>query len=621
MAGVVQSGGYALDTAGTGQDGAPHIVLPNPPTNGNLLVYVYCTFGAQPSTPAGWTLKFWENAGGDSIGLYYRTAGAGETASVPFIPSGNTNNGSISLFEVEGWLSVGSAGHTTGGGGSTSYTLSSARVTTSWTDTLVLQVWHNRDTGGNNPATHATIGNSFTQEFSAPETRFGGGRAVVGGSRIFSASGVNVDPTATFPNTQNDRLAIANLQIEIQASVDVTANGDLPDAIVDAMTGTADTFTDVTADGVIPNIRVAHPTGTAAAGDIVAAGDLGEVMVDAPGGAATGPDVAFASQAYLEAIGRVVPQVQVSQTYLEAIAAVVPPMSVSQAFLEVLANSIPCVTAWAQCWRIERRDGQVFCFTSLDQDLTWKGEPYLSCNSLDPSASESASTLGSVGNIELEGIIASEAITEGDLYGGLYDDAFVEVWLVPWDEGTTEVPKRIAAGWTGALSQGESGFKMEVLGPGARLGQQALVQSFTPTCRRVFGSPQTDLPPGGCGVDIEALAITGTVLSALERGSFVADLSSESTGSQWANGRVRWTAGANVGQVCEVKEVDFATGLVTLWALAAYVPEYGDAFDLLPGCDLIKTGGCTVYNNVINFGGFDAVPGQDSLLETPDAQY
>src|SRR4051812_24983428 len=215
---VVQSGGFALDTAGTGIDGSPHIVLANPPANGNLLIYTYCTFGAQPSPPAGWTLKFWETAGGDSIGVYTRTAGASETASVPFIPSGNTNNGSICLFEVSDWLSVGTIGHTTGLGGSTSYAgVSAARVTTPTADTLVLQVWHNRDTGANNPATHATIGNGFTQEFAAPETRFGGGRAVVGASKLVAASGTVVDPSATFPSTANDRGAVANIPIHVVA--------------------------------------------------------------------------------------------------------------------------------------------------------------------------------------------------------------------------------------------------------------------------------------------------------------------------------------------------------------------------------------------------------------------
>jgi hypothetical protein len=215
---VVQSGGYAIDTAGTGQDGAPHIVLSNPPTNGNLLVYVYCTFGAQPSTPSGWTLDFWESSGGDSIGVYHRTAGAGETASVAFIPSGNTNNGSICLFEVSDWISIGTCGHVTGLSASTTVNTSACRVTTASANTLMLQAWHDRDTGSQNPAIKATIGNSFTQDFAAPETRFAGGRAIVGGHKFIASSGTVVDGVGTYPTTAYDRGAIANIPIVVNNS-------------------------------------------------------------------------------------------------------------------------------------------------------------------------------------------------------------------------------------------------------------------------------------------------------------------------------------------------------------------------------------------------------------------
>ena len=319
-----------------------------------------------------------------------------------------------------------------------------------------------------------------------------------------------------------------------------------------------------------------------------------------------------ATQQAVMILGEVVPSARASQQAGLLLAEIIPDVAASQQAILILAEGSPCVTRRCQIWTITRRDGVVFRYTSHDQPVVYGGQTYAACRSLDPSASENASTLGSVGNIELEGIIDDDGISEADLYGGLFDDAYVTVDLISW--GDAEAPRRLASGWTGELSQGDTGFRMEVLGAGARLDQQALVQMVTPGCRWTFGDSR-------CGVDVEALAIGGTVTAAGSRGSFLAVLDSGDGGLQWANGTVRWTSGVNAGHVVEVKSVDFATGQIVLWASPPYLPEAGDAFDLLPGCDKIREGGCTVYSNVINFGGFPDVPGGDSLLETPDAKY
>lgn len=299
----------------------------------------------------------------------------------------------------------------------------------------------------------------------------------------------------------------------------------------------------------------------------------------------------------------------------------------SQLVRMIIAAAVPCGTTWCQCWRLTRRDGVIFRFTSLDEDFAWGSETFSACGSLNPSASESATALGQVGNIELTGIIASSAITAGDLYGGLFDDAFVEVWLV--DYSGEETPKRIAAGWTGALSQeAEGSFKMEVIGPGARLQQQALVQTVAPRCRWKFGDTR-------CGIDREARSLSGEVLFSVDRGNFTAEIDpgtlssghlvsgAASSGAdeienQWENGTVRFESGSNTGQECEVKTVDFATGQIVLWALPANTPIAGDTFTLLPGCAQDKAA-CQLYANFDRFGGYPDVPGDDAIAQVPDA--
>lgn len=339
-------------------------------------------------------------------------------------------------------------------------------------------------------------------------------------------------------------------------------------------------------------------------------GDL-EIVGSAPG--IFTETAAIGSEAAVVALAEIVPAARASQAAVTILAEINPAARASEAAVIVLGDGSPCVTERCQIWTITRRDGVVFRYTSHDQDVRYGGQVYRACRSLNPSASENASTLGSVGNIELEGIIDDDGISEEDLYGGLFDDAYVTVDLISWGS-IAEAPRRLASGWTGELSQGNSGFRMEVLGAGARLGQQALVQMVTPGCRWTFGDSR-------CGVDVEALAIGGTVIAAATRSRFTALLDAGDGGLQWANGRVRWTSGRNAGHVLEVKEVDFDAGVVTLWPSSAYLPEAGDLFELLPGCDKARDGGCTVYANIINFGGFPDVPGSDAILETPDAKY
>lgn len=322
---------------------------------------------------------------------------------------------------------------------------------------------------------------------------------------------------------------------------------------------------------------------------------------------------AMASSQAITAIGEVIPDVKATFEAVLTAGEIIPPVAVSTQTILVLADGERCTSARCQLWRITRRDGEIFRFTSLDEDYPWGDQVFEACQSLDPSAAEQQSVLGSTGNVELKGILSSDRITEADLYGGFYDDCFVEVWLANYDPQVREPPKRIAAGWAGNLSHGEQGFNMEVLGPGARLDQQALVQSVAPQCRWNFGD-------GRCLYNRDAHKLTGAVRKRGNRIKFVATISGGAGSLQWANGLCRWLTGVNAGQACEVKTVEFGTGIITLWALPAFVPQVADTFELLPGCDRSADTCKNVYGQFLNFGGYPDVPGTDAIADTPNAK-
>jgi uncharacterized phage protein (TIGR02218 family) len=326
---------------------------------------------------------------------------------------------------------------------------------------------------------------------------------------------------------------------------------------------------------------------------------------------ATDAFVAATQQAVIT-LGEGDPAARASAAAVITLAEIVPGLRATQQAIIALATGVPCITYWCQVWIIRRLDGEVLAFTSLDRPLRFQGLTARSCASLMASATEGAANIGAVANMELQGIIDSDAITDADLWGGAYDGARVEVWLVPWRG--TETPRRLAAGWAGRVSQGERGFTMEVLGPGARLEQQAITKPFTPACR------WRDLGQDGCPVNPDALKVAGAITTVVNRRRFAASAMIGPPANPFTQGRVVFLTGANAGFRSETKDFDPASGTFTLWLPAPQPFAPGDTFEAFPGCDKTKPT-CQAYGAFADFGGFPDIPGADSLTETPDAKY
>ena len=296
---------------------------------------------------------------------------------------------------------------------------------------------------------------------------------------------------------------------------------------------------------------------------------------------------------------------RVAQAGIYSLTGITPAVPVAQAGMYMLAYGSPCTTKWCQIWTITRTDGVVYRFTSKDTAFTYLGETYQACDSLVPSASESVSELDAAGNMDLSGAVGDGGISELALYSGLFDGADVEAWLVPW-EGFG-VPKSLLQGTFGPVEQGETGFKVEILGDGAKLQQTPLVSLIQPQCRWQFGDSR-------CGVDLAPLTVTGTIDSAVGFREFTDAARVEAAG-YFTRGVVTFTSGMNNGISAEIKE-HAAGGVFELWPRLAFPILPGVTYSMVPGCTNIKdasggTNGCTAWNNLLRYGGFDKVPGGD----------
>jgi uncharacterized phage protein (TIGR02218 family) len=84
-------------------------------------------------------------------------------------------------------------------------------------------------------------------------------------------------------------------------------------------------------------------------------------------------------------------------------------------------------------------------------------------------------------------------------------------------------------------------------------------------------------------------------------------------------GRLVWTSGANAGLAVEVKAHTHGTGSARL-SLFLPMPDpiaIGDGFTVTAGCDKTLATCRDRFSNVVNFGGFPHMPGNDFALSYP----
>lgn len=280
----------------------------------------------------------------------------------------------------------------------------------------------------------------------------------------------------------------------------------------------------------------------------------------------------------------------------------------------------PCVTHRSRCIKITRTDDEVFAYTEHDEDIVYAGTTYQTRGGLSGSASELGSVLGEVGNIELGGFTRELGITVDDLFGGKFDGATVQVYLIPWgDYQATETVVTLGGGVIGKTTQDGNTFTLEALSPSAQIRQKALLQLFTPTCRFALGDSR-------CQVDLTSLTVSGAVTALtdemVQTGATVRrrfyDTSRTEDDGWFDEGLITFVTGENAGQTSKVKS--YATGELVLWEPLIHVIAIGDTYTMTPGCDK-KADTCRdKFDNFINFGGFPTIPGLDATAKTPSGR-
>lgn len=256
----------------------------------------------------------------------------------------------------------------------------------------------------------------------------------------------------------------------------------------------------------------------------------------------------------------------------------------------------------ATFWRIMRKDGVTLAFTSHNRVLAFDGITHLAAPGMLPSAIRRTARLDR-DSVEVQGILAHDAISTEDLESGRYTEASVTLGLVDWN---TFQRASLFHGTLGDISAEGNGFTAELRSAKAVL-EEDFVPRTSPTCRAAFCDAACRLNPLGF------TRITNVTASDAESNSVEID-GTPVAPANYLHGQLRWIDGPHAGITMNI--VDVLGQTLTLDQPLAS-PAGRSRVYLREGCDhTIAT--CTErFRNAANFQGEPFLPGNDLLTRYP----
>jgi len=261
-------------------------------------------------------------------------------------------------------------------------------------------------------------------------------------------------------------------------------------------------------------------------------------------------------------------------------------------------------TTLCHCWRVERRDGEIFGFTDHDQQLTVAGQDYEPRSGF--TQTEARASLGmAVDAVDVEGALSSETLQEDEIEAGLFDGAGVETLLVDWMQPSRFVSIRKAV--IGRIVRSDGRFVAGLESLAASLDQ--------PNGRYLRRVCDARLGDARCGVDLSGAAFraTGEVLAIAAPATVLVSGLGGFAAEWFAFGEITFSSGGLEGRTLAVIEHASAGEDARLVLPAAEaMPQPGDAFTIVAGCDKRFATCKAKFANPVNFRGFPHLPGNDA---------
>lgn len=268
------------------------------------------------------------------------------------------------------------------------------------------------------------------------------------------------------------------------------------------------------------------------------------------------------------------------------------------------------VTGVCRCWKLVRADGTTLGFTDHDRALSFDGVSFRPETGLSAAALMQTTGL-SVDNTEAVGVLSDAAITEADIAAGRYDGAAVEAWLVQWDAPDNRVLQ--FRGALGEVTRANGAFTAELRGLAERLNTP-MGRVYQRACPSVLGD-------AACGVDLTAPghAVEVVVASVVKDRVLHVPEAAGYEPRWFERGRCEVLDGPAAGLVGAIK-IDRPEGAlrrIELWDRLRAGVRPGDRLRLTAGCDKRMETCRLKFSNLLNFGGFPDIPGEDWMVAHP----
>ena len=256
-------------------------------------------------------------------------------------------------------------------------------------------------------------------------------------------------------------------------------------------------------------------------------------------------------------------------------------------------------TTTSYCWKVERLDGTVLGFTDHDKTIEFEGVQFKATSAVASTNVQSKKDM-SVDNLEVMGALDDDRISSKDINNGLYDAAFVTLYLVNWRDPSQRYIKQ--KGRIGNIVETDQIFNAEVRGLGDEL-QQIKGREYSFTCDAKLGDKR-------CGINLgdPKYTHTDTVKSAYYTHPYPNDY--------FSRGIIKFNTGANAGVSREIKQDKKGqTPLPLVWERFPSPVAIGDQYTLTVGCDKLYETCRSKFNNSANFRGFPFIPPRETVYK------
>lgn len=269
------------------------------------------------------------------------------------------------------------------------------------------------------------------------------------------------------------------------------------------------------------------------------------------------------------------------------------------------------VTTLARAWTITRQDGQRLGFTDHDRVLSFNDVSHESMSGLNAGSQERTAGF-SVNTYTISGALTSESIRDDDLRNGLYDGAIVEFWLVDWSNLENRLLESV--GTITETRQTPTGFEAEISGLSHALNRPT-GRSYLRQCDRTLGD-------AGCRVNLTdpIFSTFGIVESAYSPHLFTVSGLDQFQSEWFSNGLLEWASGENLGSTSQIRMHRKTREIVEIgiWTPTTQIARNGDRFSITAGCNKTSAECRDKFSNLLNFGGFPFMPGDDWVVGYPN---